>query len=214
MIKFPLGTNFLCWNCEDTGEADALLHQPIAEWQCTNCGEKNFVFIDNIRLRIGEKLYRVAKGMIERKDCDLAIIFLISSVDASLGVGIRDLTIWRATENLEAPPDKKTIENKLKKMGYKEKVKEFERLAGITLKDEICRLNREGNIPNEELNGYSKLVDDFKVLSEQRNRLIHLGDEIDNDVIKSKLQTIEKAIFLLATMYHAAFDLERPALKQ
>jgi hypothetical protein len=212
MVKYSLGTSFNCWQCRRASSVNAPMRRHSVEWTCKHCGAVNHVFVDQVRFRVGSQLLLAARDFIHEREFDLAAILLVASVDASLGVGIRELTIWRAIEACEAPPQQQDIDCKLRGWKYKKKKMEFEKLAGATMESEIERLHANAKISTEDLPAYKRLVDDFEKLGEQRNRLLHMGEPVDEAIVQSSASAVARAVFLLEEMYHAAYDLRRPPL--
>ena len=212
MVKYPIGSRE-CRQCHKRNRVKVPIRKHDVEWTCDNCGSVNHLFVDQVRARVGAQFLAAARDCIESNELDIAAVLLTTAVDASLSVGIGELMIWRATEKLQAPPDQKTIDCTLRSLrDPKEKVREFERLAGASLKEEISRLHEEGKIRTADLQGFNQLVRDVVRLNDQRNHLVHMGEPVNEGVVRESVPAVQRAVFLLEAMYHAAFNLRRPAL--
>ncbi len=209
MVKYPLGESFPCWKCEARHTPRAGLQELTVKWDCPECGASNYVAIDPIGFRIGQRLLLAGKDFLSREDYELAAIFLMSSVDATVGTGIRELTIARALQREQAPPPEDDIASRIARMNMGQRVKEYERLAGTSLQDEIQRLHSAGRIKAADLAGFARMKDEIERLGAERNRLVHLGEEVDAQVVRAGVESVVRAIELLETMYQAAFDVRR-----
>jgi hypothetical protein len=212
MVKYPIGSRE-CRQCHKPSRVKVPIRKHNVEWICDNCGSVNPLFVDQVHVRVGAQFLAAAQDFIDSNDLDVAAVLLSTSVDASLSVGIAELMVWRAIEALQAPPDQKSIDCALRSLkSPKEKLKEFERLAGASLKTETNRLHAEGKIRTADLPAFAGLVGEMVRLNDQRNRLVHMGEPVDEGVISESIPAVRRAVFLLEAMYHAAFDLKRPAL--
>ena len=212
MVKYPIGYRE-CRHCQKRNRVRVPIRRHHVEWTCNNCGSVNHLFVDQVRVRVGAQFLAAARDCIESNELDIAAVLLATAVDASLSVGIGDLMIWRATEKLQAPPDQKTIDCTLRSLkDPKKKVKEYERLAGASLKEEISRLHEEGKIRTADLQEFKRIVRDVDRLNDQRNRLVHMGEPVNEGVVRDSFAAVQRAVDLLEAMYHAAFNLKRPAL--
>jgi len=212
MVKYSLNRSYECRECHKESIVQARLGICMTEWVCDKCGALNHVFIDIVRFRVGSQLFRAGQDFIDANEFDLGAVLLEASVDASLGVGIRELMIRRAIESRKGPPCEDEIYCKLRRMNYDEKKAKFEQLAGATMSSEIERLHREGKISGEELHGYETLIEDIKMLGLQRNHFVHMGESVDEEIVRKSVPAVKRAVFLLEAMYSAVYNLKRPSL--
>lgn len=208
MVKYSLGDSFACQRGGAARELVAGLREREVQWKCPECGLVNGITINTTQIRIGSRLLLAAKRSAESGDFDVAAILLTSAVDASLGAGVRDLTIWRAIEALEVPPSVDDLERSVARMRYSQKLAEFERLAGASLKEGVLRLRESSAIGLEDLPLYGRLVEDLGPLSRERNRLVHMGMEVDSSIGRASVPVVERAVTPLESMFHSAFVLE------
>ncbi|MFH1845299.1 MAG: hypothetical protein ABIF77_19115 [bacterium] len=173
----------------------------------------NVVLIDTMAVRIGQRLLLAAQEAITSGDFEIGAVLLYSAVEASLSIGIGELTVWRATQERDLALTEDEIERKVRGLGsVRKKLEVFQQLAGTTLKDEALRLREMGEIPSKHLLAFVRLETEFQALASERHRFIHQGKEVDPEIIRLQAETVAKFVFLLDSMWHSTFDLSRPPL--
>jgi len=214
MVTYRLRGKYRCWQCRREESVRAKLREYHATWNCSNCGAANGVFIDQVRIPVGTQLFQAGCDLIKGNECDLAAVLLVAAVDASLGIGIRYLTNWRAIERAEAPPSQDEIDEELRCMGYKDKRKKFEHLAGVTMRGEIQRLYKEGKIAQGELAKYNGLKKGIERLERERNGLVHMGEPVNDEVVRESVAAVKKTVYVLEEMYRSTYGMKRPLMKE
>ena len=206
-MKYQVPEEVSCQQCGMPYRPFANLDQEMVPWQCTRCGELNYVFIPSMEFRIGLRLILVGEQFLHANEASLAAILLYSAVDVTINRGIIELTNWRKIEKLVAPPDLQTI----KERDWKSKLEKYEKLSGSTFNEEICRLRKDQSYV-KFLSGVSKdsLIIEFRELAEQRNRVVHYGKDADEEIVRSSIPFVRRVVFVLEEMWEAAF--KRPGM--
>ena len=176
-------------------------------WQCAKCGELNYVFVPSMEFRIGLRLILAGESFLHANDPSLAAVLLYSAVDVTINRGIIELSNWRKIEKLEAPPDLKTIKERV----WETKLEKYEKLSGSTFDEEIGRLRKDQSYV-KFLSGVSKdsLINEFRELAEQRHRVVHYGEDADEEIVRSSIPFVRRAVFVLEEMWEAAYH--RPTM--
>jgi len=208
MVKYSLPKEYPCWKCQNCHTPTASLNKNTVTWQCNTCGEPNFVLVDTIQFRIGQRLLLSAERLLHNDEPDLASVLLYSAVDASLSQGIIELENWRNIENNQPPRLREKIEEELRRMNMVGKVDKYQSLAGATIDEEITRLSDNDAYYKEVFGGIScnTLREKFEILAKERHKLIHYGEEVDSSVIQSSIIWVNHVIIILNSLWHAAFS--------
>ncbi len=206
-MKFQVPEEVSCQQCGTAYKPVANLNEEMVPWQCAKCGELNYVFVPSMEFRIGLRLILAGENFLHANDPSLAAVLLYSAVDVTINRGIIELSNWRKIENLEAPPDLKTI----KERDWETKLEKYEKLSGSTFDEEIGRLRKDQSYV-KFLSGVSKdsLINEFRELAEQRHRVVHYGEDADEEIVRSSIPFVRRAVFVLEEMWEAAF--KRPEL--
>lgn len=201
-MKFQVPEEVTCQQCGTAYRPVANLNQEMVPWQCAKCGELNYVFIPTMEFRIGLRLILAGESFLHANDPSLAAILLYSAVDVTINRGIIELSNWREIEKLKTPPDLKII----KERNWKVKLEKYEKLSGSTFDEEINRLCKQQEYV-EFLLGVSaaSFKNEWDKLAEQRNNVIHYGNDADDQVVRSSIPYIRKMVFVLDEMRLSAY---------
>ena len=202
-MKFQLPEEVICQQCGTAYRAVANLNEEMVPWQCTKCGEPNYIYVPLMDFHIGLRLVIAGEIFLHANDPSLAAILLYSAVDVTINRGIIELSNWRKIEKLEAPPDLKTI----KERDWKLKLEKFEKLSRLTFDEEISRLRKDQSYL-KFLAGVSKdsLINECRELAVQRTGVIHYGVDADQETVRLSIPCVRKTVFVLEEMREAAYN--------
>lgn len=205
-MKYKLPNKYICWYCNNEHQPSAELNAQIVEWICNKCGKSNFILIDPVHFKIGNRLFLAAQDFIANNEYEIAAILLYSAVDVTLAQGIFELKSWKYISKGQPPPSEDDLVKNLRNKNMANKVEYFQELAGKKIDNFIAELILKKGFKLIFKNvSENALLDEFRKLAKERHKIVHYGKDVNKNIVISSLPYIQKILIILELMIENAF---------